>query len=283
MRIIYTIILLFSFTIAYSQNYFASVFVGASNYQGDLQDKIFTLVRSKPALGMGFNYELNDRMLLNIEFANANISGDDKFSVKNRSRNLSFNSNITEFSIGFEYVLFNLYEYKASPYFFTNIGVFKFNPYLKLDNGAKIFLSEYDTEGQGFYEGRKKYKLRQLSIPFGAGIQWALSNNTRVGVLIGMRKTFTDYIDDVSTTYVDKNILFQNRGQKAVDLAYKGNLLPNGAPYPSDGTKRGNPKNKDWYYLAGVSLRFRLKTPARHQSYTFKIHKSKTTCPSSPL
>ncbi len=283
MRTIYVLLLLLNVSFASAQNYFATVFNGVSNYQGDLQDKLFTLARTKPAWGIGFNYELNDRMLLTMDFVNGNIAGDDKFSVKNRSRNLSFQSNITEFSLGFEYVLFDLYDYKVSPYFFANLGVFRFSPYVLASNGAKIFLSEYDTEGQGFYNNRKKYKLTQFCLPVGMGMQWALSNNVRVAVLFGIRKTFTDYLDDVSKTYVDKNLLLQNRGQKAVDLAYRGNQLPNGLPYPADGAIRGNPKNKDAYYFTGVSLRFRLKTPSRIEQTHFKIHKSSTACPVNPL
>lgn len=143
---------------------------------------MFTLIRSKPAWGLGLMFELNDRMLIRGDFSSAQIHADDKFSKLNKARNLSFYSDITEFSLGFEYTLFNLYDYKVSPYLFTGVGVFKFSPYIKAANGSKIILSELDTEGQGFYLGRSKYKLRQLCIPFGGGIQWALTDNKKSGL-----------------------------------------------------------------------------------------------------
>ena len=70
----FTILLLCSVSLTNAQNYFTSIFTGASSYQGDLQDKVLSLAQSKPAWGVGFNYELNDRMLINLEFLNAKIS-----------------------------------------------------------------------------------------------------------------------------------------------------------------------------------------------------------------
>ena len=262
-----------------SQNFFTSVFAGGSNYNGDIQDKMFTLIRSKPAWGLGLMFELNDRMLIRGDFSSAQIHADDKFSKLNKARNLSFYSDITEFSLGFEYTLFNLYDYKVSPYLFTGVGVFKFSPYIKAANGSKIILSELDTEGQGFYLGRSKYKLRQLCIPFGGGIQWALTDNKRIGFVIGIRKTFTDYLDDVSTTYVDKDLLIQKRGVKAATLAYRGNELPNGDPYPVAGTKRGNPANQDWYYFTGITARFRIGLTPKKRLQSYKVKKAKVSCP----
>ena len=79
-----------------------------------------------------------------------------------------------------------------------------------------------------------------------------------VGLELGYRKLFTDYLDDVSSTYVDQATLLANRGGEAVQLAYRGNELKNGAPYPAGGTVRGNASHKDWYYFTGLTASFRL-------------------------
>src|SRR6185437_13148643 len=115
------------------------------------------------------------------------------------------------------------------------------------------------TEGEGFIAGRKMYSLTQIGIPFGAGVKLALSDNLNVGLEVGFRKLFTDYLDDVSTTYVDKNLLLANRGQKAVELSYRGDEIKGGSlVYPDSGAQRGNPGSKDWYYFTGLTLSFRL-------------------------
>lgn len=278
------LLLLFCGINGFSQKLFTSIFAGASNYSGDLQENFFTLNQSRPAIGVGLLYEINDKMLIRGDFTYGNLSAHDKYGSKNKARNLSFFSNITEYSLGFEYTLLNLYQYKASPYLFTGIALFDFNPYTKTDKGNIVFLAELNTEGQGFFNGRKIYKLKQYSIPIGGGFQWAINDNKRLGIVFGFRKTFTDYIDDVSTTYVDEAILALNRGQKAADIAYRGDELPNGAPYPSGGSLRGSAKSKDWYYFTGLTFRIRIAPGKRVREFRNDRKKSKKSsleCPSA--
>jgi hypothetical protein len=279
MRKVFIVILLLGNNLLYSQNFFTSVFGGISNYKGDLQEAPFSILRTRPAWGIGLLFELNERFLIRGDYTAGTISGGDVFGNKNRARNLTFTSSISEFSIGLEYVPIDLYQYKVSPYFFASLGAFKFSPYVTAENGSKVVLYEFDTEGQGFYEGRKKYKLTQFCIPFGGGLQWAISRNVRFALVGGVRKTFTDYIDDVSTTYVDKDLLAQKRGLLAVSWAYRGNQVPNGLPYPPGGTPRGNPANNDWYYFVGGSLRFRLGLHGKKRVPEFRIRRASVKCP----
>lgn len=88
-----------------------------------------------------------------------------------------------EYSLSAEYVLLDLYRYRVSPYLMTGIALYDFNPFTKDKDGNKIMLSELSTEGQGFFDGRKDYKLRQYSIPIGGGIQWAINDNKRIGIV----------------------------------------------------------------------------------------------------
>ena len=147
--------------------------------------------------------------------------------------------------------------------------------------GTKIFLQPVSTEGQGFYQNRKAYSLHQFAIPFGAGATLALSDNIHIGIEVGWRKLFTDYLDDVSTTYIDPNLLLANRGPKTLELAYRGNELKNGNPYPL-GEIRGGAKYKDWYYFTGVTFRVRLNPRKREIQGRLDINRSKkarTDCP----
>jgi Domain of unknown function (DUF6089) len=186
------------------------------------------------------------------------LSGDDKKETKNLTRNLNFTSSLSEFSAGVEYDIFNLNEQPMSPYLFAGLAVYNYNPYTYDSIGNKNYLQPLGTEGQGFYNGRTKYSLTQLSVPFGAGVKFAVNENIRIGFELGFRKLFTDYIDDVSTTYADKSALIANNGQIASDMAFRGSELKTGLSYPAEGAGRGNAGSKDWYYFSGVSVGFRL-------------------------
>ena len=159
-----------------------------------------------------------------------------------------------------EYYLFNLNERKYSPYFFAGLAVFHYDPYAYL-NRQKYYLRPLSTEGQDItgYPDRKNYSLNQLAIPFGGGVKFAVNENLRVGLEVGLRKIFTDYLDDVSKNYVDPADLFTARGPLAVDISYRGDEIVGGFPsYPQKTVQRGNPKNKDAYYLVGLHLTYRL-------------------------
>ncbi len=224
-------------------------------------------------------------MLIRGDFTYGRISGSDANGLRNRPRNLSFTSSISEFSIGYEYNVLSLYNYKVSPYVFINLAIYKFSPKAKDQNGNLTSLWELNTEGQGFYKDRKNYKLTQFSIPFGGGFQWAISDNARIGFVLGIRETFTDYLDDVSKSYVDKNILLANRGGNAVAFAYRGDEIEGGDPvYPADGTQRGNPTNKDWYYFSGLTIRVRIPNiKGRERTFKYRSPRSRTSCPKPPL
>lgn len=262
-----------------AQKFFTTAYAGISGYQGDLARKPIDPVQSHPSFGIGVQYEASPHFLIRADFNYGKISGNDKYSVVNRSRNLSFESNLAEFSIGFEYIPINLYDYSVSPYFFTGVANYKFNPYTKARNGSRITLAEFDTEGQGFYQGRQPYELRQFSIPFGGGLLWAVSDNFRVGFVVGFRKTFTDYLDDVSTTYIDPTILAQNRGSNALNYAFRGREIDPTATYPADGTPRGNPKTKDWYHFSGLTVRFRVANYAKRKEMKQFRDRGRTDCP----
>lgn len=262
-----------------AQRMFFTTYFGASGYKGDLQPNTLSYLQAKPVGAIGFDYEITDRLFAKLEYAVARVNGDDKYNPRNRARNLSFKSDIYEISLMAEYNLFDLYDYQVSPFFFTGIAYFKFSPYIDYSNGGRAYLREFSTEGQGFYQGRTLYNVAEWSIPYGFGLQWAITKNIRMAASVGVRKTNTDYLDDVSTTYIDQAILLQNKSQSAVNLAYRGNLLPYGAPYPTDGTARGNPNDDDIYYFTGVSFRFRVDAKGRKRKTETGLMKAKVTCP----
>ncbi|MBS1738359.1 MAG: outer membrane beta-barrel protein [Bacteroidetes bacterium] len=240
-----------------AQNLSIDLYGGAMNYQGDLQDSRYTFNQSHFAGGAGLSYELSDHFSVRGALLLGKVSADDKYG-RNKARNLNFASSITEAQLSLQYFITPIGAHSFTPYLFGGVALFHFNPYTFDTNGVKTYLRPLSTEGQGFISGKKNYNLTQINLPFGGGVKLSLSDNINVGLELGLRKLFTDYLDDVSTEYVDQAALLANRGSKAVELAYRGNELKNGAPYPAAGSIRGGAKNKDWYYFTGITLSFKL-------------------------
>ena len=258
----------------------ANLFGGFANYYGDLQDKPLTLDQSNLALGAGLKYELTEHIAVRTGFMYGKISADDKRNKPSlQFRNLNFQSKVFEWNVLAEYTLFDLSEKKISPYAFAGLALFHFNPYTYDSLGNKFFLKPLSTEGQGLpeYPDRKQYKLTQFSIPFGVGVKLRVNENVVLAYEFGLRKTFSDYLDDLSKTYVDQTTLLNAKGPKAVELAYRAGELRNGDPtYPPDGTTRGGEKYKDWYYFSGISLSFAINT---HNKVFYRPGKSSVNCP----
>ncbi|THU32450.1 autotransporter outer membrane beta-barrel domain-containing protein [Niastella caeni] len=239
------------------QRFHVTLFGGLSNYAGDLQDHQFTLQQSNFAFGAGIKYDFTPHLALRLAFNHGKIEGDDKKSSDPmlRARNLSFASKITEGSLLLEYTFLNMEDRKISPYVYSGLTVFHYNPYAFDTLGNKVFLKPLSTEGQGLDADRKSYNLTQFAIPAGIGVKFRITDNTVLAYEVSVRKTFTDYLDDVSTTYFDQFALAQQRGLKAVEMAYRGDEVKgSSATYPEHGSVRGGAKYKDWYYFTGFTL-----------------------------
>ena len=241
-----------------AQGFNLDLFLGTSNYQGDLQDKRFTFNQSHLAGGIGLSYDLTEKFSLRGGIMFGKVSGDDK-QGRNKARNLNFSSGLTEGHLGVQYYITPLGQRSLTPYVFAGLALYHFNPYTHDTSGTKYYLKPLSTEGQGFIDGKDYYSLTKIAIPFGAGVKLSLSDKINVGLELGFRKLFTDYLDDVSDVYVDRNLLLTNRGAKAVELAYRGDEIKEGTfNYPDGGSQRGSPKVKDWYYFTGLTLSYKL-------------------------
>jgi opacity protein-like surface antigen len=251
----------------FSQNFHANVFAGVATYQGDLQGKRLTFNQSHPAIGIGISYDITDKFIARTGFTYGTLEGNDTKNTTAKGiefRNLSFKSAVSELHVGVEYNLFRLEGKSITPYFFAGIAGFHINPYTNDSTGAKVFLRPLSTEGQGLaaYPDRKNYSLTQFAVPFGGGIKLQISDNLQLAAEVGIRKLFTDYLDDVSTNYVDFATLLAAKGEQAVALAYRGDELAGAPAYPAEGAQRGSPKTKDWYYFSGLRLSARLNNKA---------------------
>lgn len=242
------------------------LFIGKMNYQGDLNPSSFKFSHSKPTAALAVRQSFNRWLSVKGGFAIGSIEAADKYNRDYlKIRNLSFYTTIKEVSLSLETSLLDLSTTRFTPYIYGSVSLFHFNPWAYDNSGTKTFLQPLSTEGQGLsqYPKQKPYRLTQLNVGFGVGARYAINENMNFGVEFSQRKTFTDYLDDVSSMYVDQNALLQARGAKSVEMAFRGDELPGGTAYPNHGEQRGTPSEMDWYYFFGVNIEMKFSTFAK--------------------
>lgn len=252
------------------------VFGGISNYLGDLSDKLYQ--NSGVALGINVSYPITNRINLRGGYTYGKVKGADSLNPREdfKLRNLNFQSSISEFSLVAEINTFDMDYKRWSPYVFGGLAVYHFNPFTYDQQNNQVFLQPLSTEGQGLPGYQKPYSLTQLALPFGGGIKYDISENVRVSLEIGLRKLFTDYLDDLSGQYADASDLLAAKGQQAVDISYRSDEVLGGNPaYPVKGWDRGSPKYKDYYYFSGIHLSFALPGAENQKSYNSKMGRNK--------
>ncbi len=247
-----------------AQVFEAGVFVGLSNYEGDLADVAFTFKEFHPSLGAMVKFNMIRFFSLKASVNYGRISGSDANSSKDylRRRNLSFRSPIYEAALTGE---INILGYKLkdkgfriTPYLTGGIAIFHFKPETLYQSGW-VELQPVGTEGQNLADySARKYDLTQWSVPVGGGIKYKASDQIHLALEWVLRKTFTDYLDDVSTDFVDPQLLAESGDPMAAFLSDRAPEVLGYTPF-SDGDQRGDPTDKDWYMFTGMSITFSLQ------------------------
>ena len=235
---------------------------GLAHYFGDLNTRA-SVSRPKPALGIFFRKQFGNYVGLRLSAHYAQVGYSDVYSSNEyqKTRNLSFNSNIWEVSLQGDFNFFKFIptdpDYAFTPYITLGIGVFTYDPYA-YTNGRKEFLRPLGTEGQRIgYKGRKPYSTLAMCIPLGIGFKYNLSEKFNFSFELAHRFTSTDYLDDVSTNYIDPNLYSSYFSGTKLSNA----LLLNDRQYeisPShitnNGDQRGNSKNNDAYFTFNLKI-----------------------------
>lgn len=253
----------------------AGILLGASNYKGELSPHLFNKDFLHFAAGVFYRHNWNRHWSYQLELNYGRISGDDAVATTGfeKNRNLSFYSDVLEFSPLIE---FNFFPYETgnsefpfTPYLFTGISVFRFNPKAEL-NGTTYELQPLGTEGQGL-DGTSLYNRISFALPIGGGIKINMGR-FGLGIQVGARRTYTDYLDDVSTVYPDMLKLLAARGPIAVALSDRSLFVGDtSGNFPKiAGKQRGFSTDNDWYLFAGLTIYVRINSPGKDSCSPFK-------------
>jgi len=242
--------------------------LGAAHYFGDLNTRA-KVNRPKMAATVFFRKNFSNYISARIGASFARIGYSDVYNTDNEymyRRNLSFNSNIWELALQGDFNFFRFMPgesgFNFTPYITLGVGAFSYDPFAYLGK-EKIFLRPLGTEGQGstLYPDRKQYSTMGISIPFGAGIKYSLNERFNIEFEILHRYTNTDYLDDISKTYVDPSVFPanpDNSPSQAFLLSDRSYEV--GEPIGIPGRQRGNSKQKDQFVTAMIHLTFNLQS-----------------------
>lgn len=226
----------------------------------------------------GYNYYLSKNISLNGQFSYLWLKARDA-SGKNAARlqrNLDIQTQVYEIGILGRYYFIrekfgeafrlkitqNDFLYGLSMYVTTGIQGLYFNPTGKYTGASKYKpLSNIGTEGQTVAgSGIAPYNKFTLAIPLGIGVKYSLGKHWNVGAEYMFRKTFSDYIDDVSGVYYDNNAIIAANGgnQEAGLLADPANRTGDKASWTNPGERRGNEKSDDFYMTFMFTVSYKI-------------------------
>ncbi len=240
--------------------------LGAAHYFGDLNTTA-KVNRAKLAFGVFFRKQFGNYIAVRVGGQFAQLGYADKYYSDNefqRRRNLSFNSNVWELALQGDFNFFKYvpgsYDYRFTPYVTIGASIFSYDPYAYL-GGQKYFLRPLGTEGQGSaaYPDRKPYSSMAFAIPFGVGVKYSVNERINVGFEVLHRFTNTDYMDDVSTTYVgaDKFPPLPD-GTSTPGFLLQDRSYEVGEIIGIEGRQRGYAGQKDQFITAQFTVSFNL-------------------------
>ena len=245
-------------------------FGGTSYYIGDLNPGI-PFMQSDFAYGFLARYTLSSRWAVKFNAYQGVIRGDDEVSNYWPDRGLSFKSGISELGGTMEFHFLPYFNGSMrsywTPYLFGGAALLHHKP-----QRDEVDLRDHGTEGQNNTEHlippdteRPDYSYYSFSIPFGIGVKYSFSKRISASLEWGMRKTFTDYLDDVSTTYYTSADLVTPGTEEYENLVYSDPTLSH-----QPNMQRGNSKTNDWYSFAGLTITYFIDLRNRNKCSDFE-------------
>ena len=249
--------------------------VGVMGYKGDLDPTMYDTRFIDPGLGIIYRRSYSNHWAFKAGLSYGHIKASDEKAEDfwSQNRNLNFKSHIIELSGQFE---FNFFPYqtaspfaKFSPYLLCGLSAFHFNPKAEIDD-EWVALQPLGTEGQGtsLYPDRKLYKRTSMAFTFGGGFKFKIMRRFGLTIETGVRRTYTDYLDDVSSTYADPIAIKKEYGKTAAILSDRSVLK---APGGNIGRQRGDTQHRDWYVFTGVQFTYTLSKKYIDSCRPFRI------------
>ena len=246
---------------------------GIANYFGDMVDP-GDWGKTRYNIVVGAEYYLNQRISVRSELAYFRLAGNDNIANDDRvERNLSFFSGNMELSaagtISIKKMGKRFYQRpRLNLYGFAGVALLYTNPKAERQNGEKVALKNLKTENYN-------YSRFQPVFPLGLGIKYTPHPLYNIILEGGYRYTFTDYLDDVSSTrYVDPTLLKSDLSREMADRRKERD--PNYPTNPGVG-KRGNPDNNDGYLLINLKVQYywpkEIGYYTRHRKTFNRIHR----------
>lgn len=256
MRFLLSLCLLSFSIFGTAQNLELGLWGGGAIYSGDLSPQEFGLYTESIGPAGGIFLRMNPAKPISLEFGLnlGKVSAEDGVTNDNTTRMLNFRSNITELALKADLHLFRLGNPKATqvvPYVMAGASVFRFNPEANFD-GNWIELQPLATEAQGAPGYDDPYSLTDFALLAGGGIKFIFKERFTIGLELGGRKTFTDYLDDISGTNVNYLDVLENTGSLAAQLSNPTIKDPE----VEDLQYRRGGDYKDWFFMGGISFSF---------------------------
>ncbi len=236
--------------------------VGSGTYIGDLNPNN-NLMQTRPAGGILYRYTFNPYVAVKGTASYAFLQHADSISSNPfpLMRNLSFKTGVIEVSgqveLNFRKFIAGHKKHYFTPYITAGIGLFHFSPKATL-NDETFSLRTLGTEGQfnSDFTGRKPYKSIQVAIPVGVGIKYWMRKEWSFFVEVGYRSTSTDYLDDVSSEYIDPFLIGGANSTTGLLSDRSGEVNPE--PLGVEGKQRGDSTNNDGYLLLNIGLTYTI-------------------------
>lgn len=226
---IFSLIFLGIEQIAQAQKYEVGAGAGVASYSGDIMRRIDPGQVGLQGTLFGkrnFDNVWSLRGGVNMAFLNAadSIKPIDQLAVLRDAR---FRAGIVEISAIME---FNFLD------FLRNNSEFRWSPYAFFGLGYTFVIAKGNTYA---FNRSENYNLSTMVIPFGGGVKYRLDDRWTIALEVGMRPTFTDYLDKIDS-------------QEPPVPRFQNPAAPN-EPY---GINFGNPHDKDWYYFTGIMVSY---------------------------
>lgn len=201
-----------------AQRFEGGIFLGGSNYAGDIGDGLFIPAETRVSFGGVLRYNITTSFSIKGNFYRGYISGTDATSsdLNLQQRGFTTNGALQEIGVNLEWNILRQSGYDKGG------GVFKMviNPYLFVGVAATNCTARPTAPAT-----RNPYPFPEegainnfIAVPIGIGIKWHIIENFSLGFEIGHRTVFSDYLDGIS--------------------------------------KFANPNKGDWYMFGGLSLMY---------------------------